>query len=341
MRWYREPMSRSDNAAAEHSPAAPEVTVVIPTRNRWAWLKDALTTALGQRDVDLEVVVVDEASSDETPERLAAIEEPRLRVIRNQRPLGQAGARNRGIEVARGAWVAFLDDDDLWSPNKLRMQLDAAAQASAAFAYGAVAQLDAQRRVYRTHAAPPPSELSSRLGRINMLPATASNIIVRTSRLRELGGFDERLNQLADWDMGLRLARTSTAAAVAEVLVGYVHHTESIRTVDERGLEREFAYFASKHAPDGAEQLLYDRASMARWLGWGYVRAGKRRQGARIYLRSAVRDRSLGNAICALGAAIGRRRGDRLIALLTPEAGPDKSAPNHDWLRPYQTGAAP
>lgn len=334
-------MSRPDTAAGKDFPGAPEVTVVIPTRNRWAWLNDALSSVFGQRAVDLEVVVVDEASGDETPERLAAMEDPRLRVVRNEQPLGVAGARNRGIEVARGAWVAFLDDDDLWSPDKLRMQLDAAARANATFVYAAVVQLDTHRRVYRTYPAPPPSELAARLSRINMLPATGSNIMVATSRMRELGGFDERLHQIADWDMGLRLAKSCTAAAVPEVLVAYVHHAESMRTVDEEGLHREFAYFASKHAPAGAQQLSYNRAGIARWLAWGYVRVGMRRRGARIYLSSAVRDRSVGNAICAVAAVIAGRRGDRVIAALTPEASPDPSAPNPDWLLPYQTGPAP
>ncbi|HWC32537.1 MAG TPA: glycosyltransferase family 2 protein, partial [Actinomycetota bacterium] len=121
----------------------PEVTVVIPTRDRWSLLATAaLPAALVQEDVDLEVVVVDDGSRDETPERLAELTDPRLRVIRNLEPLGVAQARNAGIAAARGRWLAFLDDDDLWSPRKLRTQLDAARAAGASFVYAGVINVD-------------------------------------------------------------------------------------------------------------------------------------------------------------------------------------------------------
>jgi glycosyltransferase involved in cell wall biosynthesis len=315
---------------------SPTVSVVIPTRNRWSLLKDTLACALGQRDVELEVVVVDEACTDETPEQLAAYPDSRLRVIRNERPLGVAGARNRGIAAARGEWVALLDDDDLWSPDKLRSQIELATLAGADFVYTAVLAIDADRFPLRTYAAPPPSELPERLERINMLPATASNLIVRRVRLEELGAFDERLHQVADWDLALRLARSAVGAAVAEVHVGYLQHVGSMRTGSDAALRRELEVFSAKHAADGLEPLPYNRGMMARWLGWGYVRAGQRRTAARIYLMSAIRDRTVGNAICAAAALLGSARADRLIMRLTPDAERDPRVPTPAWLVPYQ-----
>lgn len=88
------------------------MTVVIPTRNRWSILLGAaLPAALGQEGVDHEVVVVDDGSTDETSDRIAAIGEQRLRVVRHDRSLGVGRARNAGIDAAQGAWIAFLDDD--------------------------------------------------------------------------------------------------------------------------------------------------------------------------------------------------------------------------------------
>jgi glycosyltransferase involved in cell wall biosynthesis len=315
---------------------SPTVSVVIPTRNRWSLLKDTLACALGQREVELEVVVVDEACTDETPAQLAACPDPRLRVIRNEQPLGVAGARNRGIAAARGEWVALLDDDDLWSPDKLRNQLELAALGGADFVYSAVLALDADRFPLRTYAAPPPSELAERLERINMLPAAASNLIVRRARLVQLGAFDERLHQVADWDLALRLARNTVGAAAAEVHVGYVQHVGSMRTGSEAALRRELEVFSAKHAADGVDPLAYNRGMMARWLGWGYVRAGHRRTAARIYLMSAIRDRTVGNAICAGAALMRSARADRLIMRLTPDAERDPRVPTPAWLVPYQ-----
>jgi glycosyltransferase involved in cell wall biosynthesis len=110
----------------------PEVSVVIPTRNRWPMLSThALPSALAQEDVDLEIVVVDDASGDGTAARVAELGDPRVRVVRNETNRRLPASRNVGAEEARGTWLAFLDDDDLWSPRKLRAQLDVA-QASGA-----------------------------------------------------------------------------------------------------------------------------------------------------------------------------------------------------------------
>src|ERR671935_95170 len=129
--------------------SAPEVTVVVPTHSRWDLLSTAaLPASLGQEDVDLEVVVVDDGSTDATAESLARIDDPRLRVVRHDRPRGVAQARNAGIAAARGEWIALLDDDDLWAPWKLRAQLDAAAAERAVFAYGGAAAVAEDRRIF-------------------------------------------------------------------------------------------------------------------------------------------------------------------------------------------------
>ena len=110
----------------------PVVSVVIPTADRWPLLSTcALRSALGQHDVEHEVIVVDDGSSDETPRRLEELGDPRLRILRHATRQGVSQARNTAIEAARGEWIAFLDDDDLWSPRKLRVQLDLGAATGA------------------------------------------------------------------------------------------------------------------------------------------------------------------------------------------------------------------
>ena len=103
-----------------------DVSVVVPTRNRSALLALTLHSVFRQQDVDLEVIVVDDASADDTAAVLRTIADPRLRLIRHETSQGVSAARNRGAAQARGEWIAFLDDDDLWAPAKLALQLRAA-----------------------------------------------------------------------------------------------------------------------------------------------------------------------------------------------------------------------
>jgi glycosyltransferase involved in cell wall biosynthesis len=108
---------------------APEVTVVIPTCNRPDLATRAVASALGQTHEDLEVVVVIDGADPETERALAAIPDPRLRVLSLPERGGAPNARNMGVRAATGRWTAFLDDDDEWLPEKLDVQLKLAATA--------------------------------------------------------------------------------------------------------------------------------------------------------------------------------------------------------------------
>jgi glycosyltransferase involved in cell wall biosynthesis len=311
-----------------HEPGrdAPDATIVIPTRNRWPLLSTAaLPGALAQEDVSFEVVVVDDGSSDDTPARLAerAERDPRLRVVRHERSRGVAQARNAGIDAAAGRWVAFLDDDDLWSPRKLRAQIDAGVAGDAGFVYGTAAWVDESRAFLYCPRPPEPEGLAKQLLRWNVVWAGCSNVIARTDLVRDLGGFDEELFQLADWDLWIRLALAAPAALARDVLVGYVMQPQSMLLTDRRDVFLEFDYLVAKHArASRAHAVPFDRARFARWVALGHLRAGRRPHAARTYLRAARHGDlvSLGRALGALvgpaaipagRALLGRLRGDR------------------------------
>jgi len=275
--------------------AAPEISVVIPTRNRWRALSTTLRSALSQEGVEHEVIVVDDASTDETPDRLAELDDPRLRTIRHPARRHVAAARNSGIHAARAPWVAFLDDDDLWAPNKLHLQLAAASAPDTVIAYAAGAVVDRDRSLLATWAAPPPGELLPMLLRGNWIPVGASNVIARTHVVRNLEGFDERLRHFADWDMWIRLAAAGSAAACPEPLVAYVVHPQNMLLADARHVPREFDLLVNTHRARAGEygvppdRVLPDEMGVYRWLGWAHARAGRRIQASLWYLRASAR----------------------------------------------------
>ena len=102
----------------------PLLSVVIPTWNRAQLVCDAVRSALAQRDGEVEVIVVDDASTDATVPRLEAEFGPRISLLRSEQRRGAGGARNAGAQLARGEFVGFLDSDDVWLPGKFDAELE-------------------------------------------------------------------------------------------------------------------------------------------------------------------------------------------------------------------------
>jgi hypothetical protein len=322
--------------------APPDVTIVIPTRDRPVLLGDAVGCALGQVDVDAEVVIVDDGSNPPVPPTIASPRSQRVRLLRHDAPHGDAAARNAGLRAARGRWVAFLDDDDLWAPLKLRKQLMAIDQApGAVYAYCGALEVDAQLRVIRDLRPPEPSRLSALLVRRNVIPAGASNVIVRTSVLEHMGGFDENFRNLADWDLWLRLLQAGPAACCAERLVAYRRHSFSGRRgstatltphsalADTDDLIRQLRALHRKHLSSPLP-LKPDWVDYSRWLvAAGPRRAGHRMAAARLYLYFGLRHHSAGTVARGLAMPFG----ERVMQKLGERKG-DGPAP--DWLNAYR-----
>jgi Glycosyl transferase family 2 len=251
-----------------------EVTAVIPTRDRAVLLRQTLHSVVAQRGVELEVVVVDDGSADGTGALVAGLGDERVRLVRHPRPRGVSAARNRGIAEARGSWVAFLDDDDLWAPDKLASQLAAAAAAGAGWAYAGAVEVDAAGRLLGGHPPPSAEELLAGLRRRNLMPAGASNVVARADLLAAAGGFDLALRHLADWDLWLRLGRLATPAGVPAPLVAYRLH-DGQATLDTAGMLAEARVLQARHGADPTVVL--------RWAAWSHLRAGRRRAALRAY----------------------------------------------------------
>jgi glycosyltransferase involved in cell wall biosynthesis len=282
----------------------PEVSVIIPTANRWRLLSScALPSALGQEDVEHEVIVVDDGSTDRTAELVEELGHPRVRVLRHDARRGVSCARNTGIAAARGEWIAFLDDDDLWSPRKLRAQIDAALAARAGFVYGGAVAVDERRRLVAVLPLPPPALLADEQLKGAAIPSGPSNVVARAALVREVGGFDEEMSHSADWDMWIRLSRAADATACQDVLVARVEHSRRMLFRDRPDVEREVERLLRKHSP--GRRL--DRGGLNQWLALEHYAAGYRLRASALFFRAALRHGMLGNLLPAVGALFGRR----------------------------------
>ena len=189
-------------------PRMPRVSVIIPAYNHERFINDTLQSVFSQTFTDYEVIVVNDGSPDKTREILGPLRQTgRIRYF-EQDNHGQAAARNRGLSEARGEFVAFLDDDDLWPCDKLQWQVDFLDQ-----------HVDAAM-VAGTHTTD--LEIRDKVGDGRQLEVYVAHFFVgnpfvspgitlmRTEEVRALGGFNEQIWGADDLDLYIRLTRQSS-----------------------------------------------------------------------------------------------------------------------------------
>jgi glycosyltransferase involved in cell wall biosynthesis len=316
------------------------VTVVIPTRDRWPLLRQTLASVIAQRDVELEIVVVDDASTTPVAELVDSLGDSRLRVLRHDRAHGVAAARNTGLATVRTRWVAFTDDDDLWAPAKLREQLDALATDPAArWSCVGVVDVDGDLRPIGWAQPPRSGDVSAAMLTTNIVPGGGSGVLADIDTVRSVGGFDEALRNLADYELWLRLAIAAPLAAVDRPLLAYrIHRGGLSRQLDDVG--DEYRYVLAKHAGELRARAIEPVANVHFWAADRLERSGRRGLAARAYVRSA-RTVALAPALrrllmlAAPGAVDAR---DRWRARLRPI---EWVGTDLDWLTALAAAAAP
>ena len=288
-----------------------DVTVVIPTHNRCRLLQRTLFSVLAQTGVRFEVIVVDDGSSDATSEFLLSLADPAVVVLRHETPCGVSAARNAGLSIARGRWVAFTDDDDLWAPDKLQAQLDAAQRMPTAgwVAVGEVV-VDSTLRIIGGRRPPRAAELRNVL-LYNVVPAGGSGTMVRTDLLRQVGGFSTDLMVLADWDLWIRLFLAVPAAFVERPLVAYLMHATSM-SHDTGRIERELALIISRYAAARTDHgATFLHTIWLQWVARMQLQAHQRSAAVHTILGMCLHWREWPTFAMAVVSSLPRRRGLR------------------------------
>ena len=275
----------------------PHVSVVIPTCDRPRFLQEALGSVAAQHHLPQEVIVVDDG------EMAGAVGEVcsslPVRVVPGPRR-GPASARNAGISAATGELVAFLDDDDLWRPEKLELQMAWFARRPALGLLGTGVVRGPGPAWRRRELRRRPARLRA-VGRAALVRANrfvTSSVVVRRECLREGGGFEESLALAQDWDMWLRIAERREMALLPPPLTWYRVHDgqRSASSIEMRRCEVEvLGRAAAREAPAGPLTNLIRRR-----LAWAQCRLGRallrerQPEAAAQVLKASVRGNPLG-----------------------------------------------
>jgi glycosyltransferase involved in cell wall biosynthesis len=250
--------------------AVPHVSVLVSVSNGERYLRTALDSVLGQSVADLELLVVDDGSTDATPAILDAIRDPRLRVLRNDERLGLAASLNRGLDEARGRFVARLDADDVALPRRLARQLARIqADPQAAIIGSAVLDLRENDRLGRVHAMPQ-GPAAVRWASLFSSPFFHPSVLVDREALEAHGlRYDAEYLESEDYDLWTRLLTHAEGDNLAEPLVLYrVHPGQASRA--RRGIQRDFQrQVALREIERVAPDLGRERAELAWRIGAG------------------------------------------------------------------------
>lgn len=195
-----------------------------------------------------EIIVVDEASSDRTSELLDRhASEHGVIVVRNDPPLRLPGARNAGEAVATGRYVAWIDDDDLTSPDRLARQVGELDRTGRRWSCAGRIDIDDDLRIVGHMRCPDEDGLLARLLAFNVLPTAAQGLVVDRRLAAEVGGYDRDLDAAEDWEYCIRLAAIETPLLIDEPLVGYRTGGPSMST-DTARMQQAIEQVLDKHA---------------------------------------------------------------------------------------------
>jgi glycosyltransferase involved in cell wall biosynthesis len=227
----------------------PKVSVIIPTHNRAVFLRDAIQSALNQTFQDFEIIVVDDASRDSTGEVVQSFSDPRIVYIRHETNRGQGASRNDGIRRGSGEYVALLDDDDEWLPEKLEQQVRLLDSSSSevGLVYSGFSRIDVSSKRAIGRVIPEKRGYAfAELCLKNWIGT--STVVVRRVCFEKVGLFDEALATGEDYDMWIRISKEFKIDYIGEPLVSYTVHGTRLSANYEstiQGLEG----LLRKHAP--------------------------------------------------------------------------------------------
>lgn len=228
----------------ENDASADLVSVVVPTHNRAELLRMSIQSILAQTYQNLEIIVVDDASTDITPQVVTGFNDQRIRYIRHNQKRGGSAARNTGIRAASGVYIAFLDDDDQWEPDKTVEQLKM-------FEYYNVVLCTSNEPGRGTSRLKSKQTVTLEDLQCGRFTAGGTGVLMARAEILKSTLFDEDLPKYQDWDLFIRLAQSNTLGYLNKRLVRYnegEHQRISnlIKSLPSGDLERQYRMI-SKH----------------------------------------------------------------------------------------------
>lgn len=262
------------------------VSVVMSTYNRENWLRQAVDSVLRQNGVDLELIIVNNGCVDGTANYLDSVDDSRVKVIVHDENIGMVPAKNSGLSEARGDWVALIDDDDVWAPDKLLRQLTEVESTGLEWSTTGCVYINGDLEIIGGVPPPSPDVLVGDLVRRYTLQGGASAFLWRRGTMQS-DLINESVPNMSDWELSLRLARRSRPAVVYAPLVGYRQHASSMSQTTNAfpaELDRMAAIF-EEIVSEKSRPYVYE------FVGSQLLRRNRRAEAGRFFVKAMVNGR--------------------------------------------------
>ncbi len=271
----------------------PEVSVVIAAYNCGNYIQETISSVINQTFQDWELIIVDDCSSDDTSEKITSLNDQRIRIIRLDKNSGlPATPRNTGIQAAKGQFIAFLDHDDTWLPEKLEVQMKCLREDPETALIGGPLKIRSPDKKYNDANTTPirtcqTGNLYDRLLHYNFI--ACSSVVVKASVFNEVGTFDEdpQVSAAEDWDLWLRVARQHKITIIPQALGVYRMHGLGLSTGTKQ--MQRILYVIDKHVKNGwisTRQADKAKANFYFVQGWFFI--GKDVKVAKAMFRKAL-----------------------------------------------------
>ena len=307
-----------------------EVSIILPTYNRAHLIKRAVNSVLNQSYKDFEMIIVDDNSTDNTIEIINSINDERINVIRHDTNKGPSAARNNGIRISRGEFIAFLDSDDEWLAKNLEKQVSVFKNADSivGMVYVGMLNINGEQKKYI-----PPPHVTRREGNLYSDLLTDPTIVypstttIRKRCLLEVGMFDEHFRAGEDWDLWIRLAKHYHFKYIDELLVINYAVSDSITHKENYRLSQSYKMILEKHY----EEIAEDKKTLASYyivMGHALSSENELKKGRQYFIRAAkVNPLNILSIPLVVASCLGPRGYTAIIAIFNMIRGfryPDK-----------------
>lgn len=267
------------------------VSVIIPTHNRENLVGKAIDSVLAQTYKNVEIIVVDDASTDNTENMINKNYFNEINYVKVEKSKGGNHARNLGVQNAKGNYIAFLDDDDTWHSSKLEKQMNLFNNdSSIGLVYTGTKVIYTSTGHNYKNIPKIEGDLSDKIFIKNYI-GTTSTVAMKKSIFEEAGGFDIKMPALQDYDLWIRVSQITKVAPVQEALINYYNHDTGSQISDNFGkiidasakIEKKYSKIISHLDDDIKIQRSIQKINN---LGKRKMRAGNKKEARRYFLRS-------------------------------------------------------